>query len=132
MRATLLVLLTLASGCNCGGNGNGDGGTGGGGGATGGGTGGSGGSGGGAGGLPDGGACIMGATALSISPTAVMKMELTPTAFTVNATVGGNMQNVSTVVSCSATRNDDTPPGTFNGTTFTPSAAGEATVTCTD
>ena len=140
MRAALVALVCLASGCNCGGgatsgSGGGAGGSGGsastgGGAASGGGTA----SGGGGTTLSDGGAlaCIPGATALTLTPTQVMAQTLSAIAFTVKATTATGMQDVSGRVACSATRADDTPPGTFAGSSYQPAAAGSATVTCTD
>ncbi|MFT3841409.1 MAG: hypothetical protein QM723_30745 [Myxococcaceae bacterium] len=123
-----IISALLLAGCDCGkGNGSGGGGGGGGGSATGGGAGGGSATGGGAGGGSAG--CIAGATAITVTPPSSTVSSTQPVKLTATATVNGQMVDVSAQVTWTATRSDDTPPGSIDASgNFTPGAGGTVTV----
>src|SRR5438552_3061612 len=119
MRHVWLTVCVFAAACNCDPRpiGTGGGGGTGGGAATGGGGGSAmgGGGGGGAGGA-GGAGCLPGVLSIAITPAGSTVALGTPPAavsFTATATTATGMQNVTSQVQWSATRDDDTPPGKF-------------------
>lgn len=143
MRRSLFVFLVLVqlAGCACGDPPAGsDGGAGGG--AAGGGAGGGdgGGTGGGMTGTGGGGAsgCVAGLTGLTLSPAdSTLTVGATPAdvTFTATGTVGGQSQDVTSRLTWTATRDDDTPPGSFASPGVyrpTAGAGGRVTLTATD
>lgn len=142
MRALLLSGFLVVAGCQCRGPvGTGDGGSTGGGSATGAGTatggGATGGSNGGGAATGGGGGtvmCIAGATAITVSPSTATVAAGGAQTFTASATVNGQPVDVTSQVMWSATRNDDSPPGTISGGNFTSAngVGGTVTVTATD
>lgn len=137
-RALLILgLLLHLAGCACGTPSTSDGGSGGGsGGGSAGGIGG--GSGGGSGGGGGASACIDGLSALTLSPadsTVTVGAQPANVSFTAQGTVGGLPQDVTSRLIWTATRDDDTPPGSFSAPgTYTPTAGagGRVTITATD
>ncbi len=138
------VACCVVSACNCGGSSGGTGGgSGGGGGSSGGGAGGSvgGGSGGGANGGGSGGgsgACIPGLLSIAVTPADSMVTLGTPPAaisFTATGATATGMQNLTSQLTWTATRDDDTPPGTFSAAGVyqpQPGAGGTVTLHATD
>lgn len=135
---TLLLASVVLLGCQCPtppGPG-----TGGGGGELGGGSGGGDASGGGMGGGATGGSgggaatCIANATALTLTPPSGTVTAGGTLAFTATATVNGQSVDVTSSVTWTATRNDDSPPGTISAGSFTaePGVGGTVTITATD
>lgn len=135
----MLTVCLIASGCNCGTNvGLEDGGGLGGGGGSDSGTGGGSGSAD-AGHVDGGGVCLTGALSLAVTP-ADSQVTLTtgtpsPVAFTANATFANGSRDVTSSLSWSASRNDDTAPGSFASPgSYLPLAGtgGTVTITATD
>jgi hypothetical protein len=139
-----LVFGALGASCNCGSNGTDtDGGSGGGsGGGTGGGSGGGsgGGTGGGSGGGTGGGTsgCVPGLSGLAIAPadsTVTIAAQPAEIVFTATGLVAGVSTDVTSRLTWTAKRDDDTPPGTFSSAGHyqpTPGAGGRVTLTATD
>lgn len=134
----LFVLLLHLTGCSCGnpvgtGNGGGAGGAGAGGAGAGGGGGGTGNGGGG-----DAGACIDGLASLALAPQDT-QLTIGATAaditFQAQGSVGGAPIDLTSRLQWTATRDDDTPPGSFPAAgryAPTPGAGGVVTITATD
>ena len=122
MRAIFIVSAMALTACQCSTNPSADSGFGGGEAATGGGTANTGG-----GGSAGGGgtvACITGATALTLSPSTATVAAGGTQAFTASATVNGQQTDVTSSVSWSAKRDDDSPAGSVDGSGHFTAAAG--------
>lgn len=125
MRALLFVFAMVLAACQCSSNPTTDGGAGGGGGqATGGGTANTGGGAGRTGGGGGTMSCIAGATSLTVSPATATVTAGGTQAFTVTASVNGQQTDVTSSVSWSAKRDDDSPAGSVDGSGLFTAAAG--------
>ena len=137
-RVLVVALLSgaFATSCSCGSTGTGTGGGAGGGSSMGGGSGGGGGGSGGGGGGTS--ACIPGLSGLAIAPadsTSTVGAQPANVAFTASGTIAGASADVTGQLTWTATRTDDTPPGTFPSPgqyAPTPGAGGTVTITATD
>ncbi|MFT3711739.1 MAG: hypothetical protein QM817_29220 [Archangium sp.] len=136
MRFPLILVLAVLSACDCGKPGVGDAGQGGG--STGGGTSGGGsatGAGGGSGGSGGGGggACVAGASALMVAASTPVAAGSMVT-LSASATVNGQSTDVTSSVTFTVTRDDDSPPGTVSGNAWTtaPGLGGTVHVTASD
>lgn len=79
--------------------------------------------------------CVAGATSLSVAPPVATVAAGGTQAFTASASVGGQATDVSSSVSWSVARDDDSPAGTIDGSghfTAAPGVGGVVHVTATD
>jgi hypothetical protein len=87
--------------------------------------------------LPDGGpvACIPGMTGISITPadsTQNITNGSSPIQFTATGSFASGPRDVTSQLAWSATRTDDTPPGSISGGLYQPNAGGTVTISATD